>query len=774
VHHVRVPLVTAAYLCLCAGLIAGFAGAAWAALVASAIAAVPAFARRDARAGALALVAAASALLAHDTRRRDAACHADVARRVRWRVALAESAAPRAIARGTVLDVPCPMHATLVLRAGRAAAGDVVLARGDATVTDGRVLLRDAALVPTGTRAWLPALRARAGALIDRRFGRDSALVRALVIADARGLDPEVRDRYAASGLVHALSVSGLHVALIAESLVLLLRAVRAPPRAASVGAVCAVALYVALIGCPAPAVRAGGMLALDAAARALQRPTSPWAVFAVAAALPLVDPRVVLELGYQLSVAGMAALVAGRVLARALVARAEDADGVPRRPGFVAAGIAQLRRVGEGPRVALLRELVVGTLATLVTAPLVAWHFGQVSLVGPLANLAAAPVLALLQPALFLAVVTAPFDAVGGFVAGAARVPIRALDAIARGGASVPGATWEIAPSGVEAALGALAAAALLVGAASRRRGPALTVAACAVAGAAWAPLWPGRDTGVAELHVIDVGQGDAVALRTPRGRWLLVDAGRTWRGGDAGARTVVPWLRRRGGPVAALVLSHPHADHVGGAASVLSRLRPARVWDPGFVLGSAAYREVLAAARGAGVPWRRVAPGDSLALDGVVVSVLAPDSAWTAALDDPNLASVVLSVRVGRVRFLLVGDAEGPEEAWLLARAARDPAVAAALHADVLKVGHHGSSTSTTPAFLRAVRPRLALISVGAGNTYGHPHPDVVRRLESSGARVLRTDQVGTIVVRTRGDAITVEAGGARWDVPARSSNW
>ncbi|MGZ8412939.1 MAG: DNA internalization-related competence protein ComEC/Rec2 [Gemmatirosa sp.] len=765
------PLITAAFLSLCAGLLAGFAGLAWGGVVVAGAGVLLAWRRRDARAAALALVALGAALAALDTRRRDAACHADAAGRTHWRIALEESAAPRSVTRGEVLDLACPLRVSLVVLAGRAAAGDVVLARGDASVTGDRVLLRDAVLVPTGAGAILPALRARAGALIDRRFGRDSALVRALVIADARGIDPEVRDRYAASGLVHALSVSGLHVALIAEALVLLLRALRAPPRAASLGAVCAVALYVALIGCPAPAVRAGGMLALDAVARALQRPTSPWAVFAVAASLPLVDPRVVLELGYQLSVAGMAALVAGRGLARTLVARAAEADGRPQRPGIVGVAEAWLRRAGDGPRVALGRELVVGTLATAVTAPLIAWHFGQVSLVGPLANLAAAPVLALLQPALFLAVVLAPLDGIGAFVAGAARVPLVLLDGVARAGAALPGAVWNVAPSGIEAALAAIGASAVLVAAASRRRGPPLLVAASAVVAATWAPLWPRRDTGVAELHVLDVGQGDAVALRTPRGRWLVVDAGRAWRGGDAGARTVVPWLRQRGGAVAALVLTHPHADHVGGAASVLARLRPALLWDPGFVLGSAVYGEVLAAARGAGVPWRRVAPGDSLALDGVVVTVLAPDSAWTAALDDPNLASVVLSVRMGRVRFLLVGDAEGPEEAWLIARAERDPAIAAALRADVLKVGHHGSVTSSTPAFLAAVRPRLAVVSVGAGNTYGHPSADVVRRLERGGARVLRTDQMGSIVVRTRGDAITVEAGGARWDLPERS---
>jgi competence protein ComEC len=127
-----------------------------------------------------------------------------------------------------------------------------------------------------------------------------------------------------------------------------------------------------------------------------------------------------------------------------------------------------------------------------------------------------------------------------------------------------------------------------------------------------------------------------------------------------------------------------------------------------------------------------------------------------------------VVLSVRLGRVRFLLVGDAEAPEERWLLARAARDPGVAEALRADVLKVGHHGSATSTTAAFVAAVRPRLAVVSVGAGNTYGHPSAAVLTRLRAAGARVLRTDRVGAVVVATDGAAVTVEAGGERWTLP------
>jgi competence protein ComEC len=135
-----------------------------------------------------------------------------------------------------------------------------------------------------------------------------------------------------------------------------------------------------------------------------------------------------------------------------------------------------------------------------------------------------------------------------------------------------------------------------------------------------------------------------------------------------------------------------------------------------------------------------------------------------WTASLVDPNLASVITLVQYGDVRMLFMGDAERPEEEWLLAHEASE------LHADILKVGHHGSQTSSSEAFLAAVRPRLALVSVGAGNKYGLPTPAIMDRLAADGAQVLRTDRLGTIVARTDGHRVIVETGGDSWELSRR----
>lgn len=591
--------------------------------------------------------------------------------------------------------------------------------------------------IPAAEHATSPLARwrERAGASIDTLFGTDAPTVRALLIADTKQLAPEVRDRYARAGLVHILSISGLHVAIISGAVLLALQIVRLPPVVARWLAVAITALYVAAIGAPPPALRSGAMLAAATAGRALQRPVSPWATLAVGALVPLLfDPRTVLELGYQLSVTGFASITAAGIWARRTLA--------PRLRG--------LKRK-------LATDLAVATVASFASAPLVAWHFARVSLIAPFSNIVAAPVVAVMQPALFLSLMLAPFGAPARLAADGARVLVRALDAIAATAAAVPGGSIVSAPSLFGAILGGVTAVCVVAAAAARRRRARWLVGAgVAMALIAWAPLVPGPARGM-EVHMIDVGQGDAIAIRSPLGRWIVVDAGGGWAVGDAGRRIVVPYLRRYGGSVAMFVMTHPHDDHVGGAASLISLLRPADLRDAAFAGTSPAYRAALVAARERGIPWRRIHPGDSANIDGVVITFLAPDSSWTSSLTDPNLASAMMLVRFGEVRLLMTGDAEAAEEAWLLAHSGTS------LRANILKVAHHGSATSTRSALLDAVRPELALVSVGARNRYRHPAPAVLDTLEARGVAVARTDLLGSIVVRTDVAGTRYEVSGA-----------
>jgi competence protein ComEC len=342
------------------------------------------------------------------------------------------------------------------------------------------------------------------------------------------------------------------------------------------------------------------------------------------------------------------------------------------------------------------------------------------------------------------------PFHAAARFVADAAHPLLTLLDVIARAAAATPGASITVWPSTMAAILGAMITLCVLVACAYDRPERPLILGALVGIGLAWLP--PPRGADMTELHMIDVGQGDAIALRTRAGHWVLIDAGRVWPGGDAGRRTVVPYIAHRGGALSAFVLTHPHADHVGGAASVLDLLRPGSYYDAAFVAPSGPYDESLRAAKRDHVHWGRVHPGDSLIIDEATIRFLAPDSAFEASLPDPNNASTVALITVGTVRFLLMGDAEREEEDWLLANEK------ALLPADVLKVGHHGSSTSSTDPFLDAVHPKIALVSVGVKNSYGHPSKAVMADLARRGAQVLRTDQMGTVVLATDGRRLEV----------------
>ncbi len=731
------PLILRLAIAWIAGLLAGFAGVTPTALAAAAATALAiARRRRDLVLAALALIALAGSFVARDHRTSERGCIHRLSARHDWVVHADEALGPGAFPRAVAVDGACRAPVRISASHGRARPGAWSVVTGTPNPTPTAIIITDASVRELRRPGMLARARTRASEAIGRIFGSDAPLARALLVAEMRGISPELRDRWAAAGLVHMLSISGTHVAIIAAALELLLRALRLPLVTARVGTIVAIAAYVLALGAPAPAVRAATMLGVLTATRLLDRPTSAWTPVAIGALFPLADPATVLDVGWQLSVCGVAALVCtGPVI-----------EKLPTR----------WRR--HGWRRALAVGLAGSTLASLATAPLVAWYIGRVSLVGPFTNLLAAPFIALAQPALFLALLLAPLDPVARFVAGATHPLLAALDGVAAMGASMPFAALELSPTPAGALLAAACVGCILAAAAMRHAARPLVGGAVLAALLAWRPLLPAPGDAT-EVHLIDVGQGDAIGIRTRAGRWILVDAGRSWRGGDAGRSTVVPYLRHRGGRVEAVVLTHPHTDHVGGIPTVLRSLAPRAYLDAAYAGDAERYRASLRLARDLGVPWRRVHPGDSLQLDEVTVTVLAPDSAWTASLADPNEASTVLRVRVGRVRFLLTGDAERGEEGWLLDR---DPSL---LRADVLKVGHHGSSTSTTPAFLAAVRPRVALVSVGAGNRYGHPSPAVLRELGEAGATVLRTDLLGSVVLRTDGRTLTLQADGERW---------
>ena len=556
-------------------------------------------------------------------------------------------------------------------------------------------------------------------------------LASALILARKEALDPSVREAFAIAGIAHLLAISGFHVGVVALLVSVFIRGAGAGPRRTPAYAASITWLYIGLIGFPDAATRAALILTFVAVARLRARPAG--ALGAIASAgiiLFLVDPSALGRPGFQLSFAG----ALGLVLLRPPVRRGLDA-----RPFRVIP--------------ALLKDAVAaGAGATLATMPFVAFHFGRVSIIGVPATLVAAPLVSAAIPGLLSATAMSWISLpVARFLAGGTDVLLRGLESFARFCASP---SWVSIWVGDAALMGSLVGGfGALIGMHCLRaeaRGWArwLTIAVWASVGAGVAPLVErGLGVGTVELVFLDVGQGDALAIRSPRGRWILVDTGPRGRTYDAGARIVVPYLRRRGvARIEALVLTHPDLDHIGGAEAIVEALEVGYVMDPFQATGRDAYVGILEAANRRSVPWLEARRDVSIMLDGVEVLVLHPDGPASASNGgtDSNAQSVVLLVRYGEFEALLTGDAPVEVEEAILDDLPTD--------LEVLKVGHHGSNTSTSPLLLAKTSPELAVISVGARNRYGHPHTDVVNRFIESGARVLRTDLSGNIVIRAR----------------------
>jgi len=253
--------------------------------------------------------------------------------------------------------------------------------------------------------------------------------------------------------------------------------------------------------------------------------------------------------------------------------------------------------------------------------------------------------------------------------------------------------------------------------------------------------------DTGESlALHFLSVGQGDAALLRTAAGHWILVDAGPADERHDAGREVVLPFLVRHGvRRLAAFVLSHAHQDHVGGALSVLREVPADLILEPAEPVNEPHYLGLLELAQEQGIRWRAGRAGDSLQVDGITIRVLHPDTSWVHWREDLNDDSVVLLIRSGAFEAVLAGDLGVKAESLLAGRVGR---------VDLLKVGHHGSATSSGSGWLAELRPKAAIVSVGI-NRYGHPAPAALSRLAAAGVEVWRTDRDGTVSV-TVGDSL------------------
>ncbi len=552
---------------------------------------------------------------------------------------------------------------------------------------------------------------------------RSLTLVRALVLGDRSRLPKSWTQALRRSGLAHLLAVSGLHVGLVA--LLLLLAAAPLPTRLRLLAAGLGIVVYLLVLG-PRPSVlRAAAMGLLGLLALACERPPQVANALACGVALLVLwEPATVADLSFQLSVAATAGIL---TLATLWDARWRSVRQ-PSREATWGAG------AGGGW---LRRSLAVSIAAQVATLPWILTLSGGFHPLAPLLNLVAIPYLGLFLFAAFLWLAIAA----GSSSAAAWLLPLlEGLAAPVAGLASVAPSAAFFRPLRIDAVTAWLLAIGLAWGLGRPRllgRG-AVVLALLLATGSA-----PPESRGPVELAMIDVGQGEAILIRDGP-RVALVDGG-GWRSGDLGGRILVPVLAAAGvHRLDAVVLTHPDVDHCGGLVDVARYLPVGELWmGPGWSDHPCAAELLVTP----GIRWRSVSGGDERSLGRWRLTVLHPPSGAGAGASarrrGRNDRSLVIAAEVFGRRVLLTGDVGSEAERRLL-KAGAD------LRADVLKVAHHGSKTSTTPAFLRAVAPRLALISAGVANPYGHPAPAVVERLAAAGVVVLRTDRSGLIRLR------------------------
>jgi competence protein ComEC len=592
------------------------------------------------------------------------------------------------------------------------------------------------------------------GGLNDLVPEPQAALGAGILLGVRSAIAPEIEDAFATAGLTHVVAISGWNIAIVAALVAAAVRPLARRPggrwTTATVAAV-TVAGYVVLTGASPSVVRAALMAGAMLVARLGGSRAHAASALALAALVMLVAaPPVLWDVGFQLSLLATA--------------------------GLIWFGAPIERRLHGWPT--LIREPIALTLAAqLTTLPVMLVNFERLSLVAPIANVLVVPFVpvAMLFSAaasvagLAAAVVPTPAaDVVGWLTGGCAWLVLSVIVWLGTTVASVPLAAVDVrvppvlavawipfvgltawafrGPPSMPAETDTADSPMLAI---ARRLIRPLPVAG-AVTGVLLAVTVVSRPDGLLHLTVLDIGQGDAILVEAPDGTTTLVDGGPdpelTLR--RLGAN--LPFFGRR---IDLVVLSHPHQDHVAGLVDVVNRFRIGAVVHAGIPFENAAFNRLVADAGRAATPILTARAGQVLQVGaGTTIEVLYPTDADAAAPlpdGDINNGSIVLVLRFGSFSALLTGDAEAPVEHALLDRALVPPT-------DVLKVGHHGSTSSTTPAFLAAASPSIAVISSGEGNEYGHPAPQTLDTLRS--VSVYRTDLHGDVEIVTDGRAFRV----------------
>lgn len=671
-------------------------------------------------------------------------------------------------------------------------------------------------------QCWLNRMRNTAGARLEalpaitrnlphplRATPEDAAMLTALLTGDRTFLSRNLRAGFERTGSFHLIVVSGLHLAILAGLVLSFTQRLRIPRFAATVLTLAVTLAYALFTGFAIPAQRSFWMIALYLIGRLLYRNRSPLNVIGFAAlCVAAASPRSIFDASFQMTLIAVAAIagIAMPLLEHTLHAWSRATRDLTlisidsRLPPRIAQFRVTLRLLARHLEYATshrfawkifplslrtlchLGELLFVTLTVeLALALPMAIYFHRITAYALPVNLLILPLLTVLVPvamlllvmllvlptaASVLAVIPSAIcvallhfslflvHVVGGFTLADLRIPQPAL--------------WQTVAAFALFALALQFARGPIARPAIQRR-----VAFLALLAMSALALWPhaiDRPANAMLFEAIDVGQGDSLLLISPDGKTLLVDGGglglpflsvnhANHSEFDVGEEVVSAALWSRGiRHLDAVALTHAHHDHMGGLPAVLRNFRPKELW-VGNNPPVASYEALLQQAATLGVQIRSLRAGNTLSLGDATIRVLAPEPGYHPGPQPANNDSLILQAVYQNTSVLLAGDAEAPEEHTILADS--EKISAAALHSTVLKVGHHGSLTSTRPEFLAAVSPQWAVISCGRRNRFGHPRLEILQELQAAHVHTLRTDTGGAACLLLDGKTVTADPG-------------
>lgn len=534
-------------------------------------------------------------------------------------------------------------------------------------------------------------------------------------------LDPDFKDRYKRVGLSHLLVASGTQVSILIGVCLALARSLKIPILPAALGTSIINILFTILAGGGASIVRAAIMGQVVLIGLCFDRDADIYTSLAISALLlALWDPLMIFDLGFQLSFAATWSLVY-------LAPKFET-----KIPSMIAVSLAPI----------------------LATIPITVLNFNQLSLAALLVNTVVVPWVEMLTILGFVSTLLGLiFLPLAGILNSFLYLLLIILDQIVYTFAEHQLACINLASPPIWV-FGFYYFMLIAIVEKWLDKKKALTVALVFLLCLVWqAALSPVSSIEGLTISVIDVGQGDSILVEAPNGKTMLIDGGPKFKRSDAGKRYVLPFLRKKGiNKLDILVLTHPHDDHVGGLPSVIKEIPIGLVIDSGQPHTSKAYLTFLTLIDRKKIPYKLARAGIKVELgtgcQGLVFNPSEPFIEGSAL----NNNSVAIRLTYGNFAAMLTGDMEKEGEERVLEKYQN-------IRCQVLKVGHHGSKTSSSAAFFKAVKPETAVISVGAKNKFHHPHPSTVKRMEELGIRIWRTDLNGTVTVRSDGKSYVIE---------------